>query len=45
MAKHSPTVILITQALNTLTVLLFNTNLIDLSKKLAKFNLKYYLNE
>ncbi|CAK89616.1 unnamed protein product (macronuclear) [Paramecium tetraurelia] len=45
MAKHSPNVILITQALNTLTVLLFNSNLIDLSKRLAKFNLKHYLNE
>ncbi|CAD8195216.1 unnamed protein product [Paramecium octaurelia] len=45
MAKHSSNAILITQALNTLTVLLFNSNLIDLSKKLAKFNLKHYLNE
>ncbi|CAD8095759.1 unnamed protein product [Paramecium sonneborni] len=44
-AKNSPSHIVITQALNTLTVLLFNSNLVDLSKKLAKFNLKYFLNE
>lgn len=29
--------------LNTLTVLLFNSSLIDLSKKIAKFNLKHYI--
>lgn len=31
--------------LNTLTVLLFNSGLIDLSKKIAKLNLKYYIHD
>lgn len=43
-AKNS-TPLISTLTLNTLTVLLFNSGLIDLSKKIAKLNLKYYINE
>lgn len=44
MAKNS-TPLISNLTLNTLTVLLFNSGLIDLSKKIAKLNLKYYIND